>query len=237
MTRLTCLGLGAGLMYLFDPNLGPRRRALLRDQLVHWSREAEDAIEVVSRDLGNRASGIVAETTSLFSDGDAPDGTIEARVRSALGRVVSHPRAVRVAVQGGYVMLSGPVLADEVENLVETARSVRGVHGVENRLEVHQHPGGHPALQGGKPRPGVRPEWSQEHWSPTFKLLVGLTGGMLALKLMRRPALTGLAIGALGAGLAANELSKAATSGASGSGRNAPEGAGSPSMAEPWASP
>jgi len=36
------LGLGAWLMYLFDPDLGHRRRALLRDQLVHTVNELGD---------------------------------------------------------------------------------------------------------------------------------------------------------------------------------------------------
>lgn len=215
MRGLTYLGLGAGLMYLFDPNTGRRRRALLRDQGFHLMHEMRDAAGVVSRDLKNRACGLTAEARSMFNEDHAPDEKIAARVRSALGRVVSHPRAIRVEVRDGRVSLSGPVLASEVSRLMATTRCVRGVHGVENHLEVHSQGGDHPALQGGTARTGVRPALLQENWSPTTRLLVGLTGVLVGLKLMNRPGMTGLAIGALGAGLAASSLSGGSSSASS----------------------
>jgi hypothetical protein len=132
------------------------------------------------------------------------------------------------------VTVSGPVLATEVENVVRAAWSARGVRGVANHLEVHQRAGDHPALQGGSPRPGVRPELLQKNWSPTARLLVGLAGGMLALKAARRPGLTGLAIGALGIGVAAGVLANAPSRAGR---RRATERAGSLDMAMPWVSP
>jgi len=242
MRVLTGLGLGAGLMYFFDPNNGRRRRARLRDQGLHMMREIEEGVGVVSRDLKNRTRGLTAEARSMFAEDHAPDQTIEARVRSAMGRVVSHPRAIRVSAHDGRVSLSGPILASEVECLINTARCVRGVRGVENQLEVHPQAGGHPALQGGTSRHGVRPALLQENWSPTTRLLVGLTGVVLGLKMMRRPGLTGLAIGALGAGLAASGLANAsswADPGGSRRDREAPERSGTsmPEREMTWASP
>jgi osmotically-inducible protein OsmY len=73
---------------------------------------------------------------------------LEARVRSAIGRVVSNPGVVTVSASGATITLSGPVLQDEVQELVRTARRVRGVAQVENRLTVHEHPGDVPDLQG-----------------------------------------------------------------------------------------
>src|SRR4030095_3894924 len=67
---------------------------------------------------------------------------------SKIGRVVSHPAAIEVASQDGCVVLSGPVLASEVDPLLSAAQSVQGVCGVENRLEVHEQPGKISALQG-----------------------------------------------------------------------------------------
>jgi hypothetical protein len=234
MRGLTSLGLGAGLMYFFDPARGRARRARLRDQFIHWANEAECAVETVARDLSHRASGMVCETVSLFSSGEAPDKTIEARVRSALGRVCSHPRAVKVEVRNGGVILSGPVLASEMENIVARARSTRGARGVENRLEAHQHPGDHPALQGGRARPGERSELMQERWSPSAQLLVGLAGAALAMKAMKHPKLTALA--ALGTGLAAASAMASGPRSSSPSRPMTTTAEPSPEIAE-WASP
>jgi len=65
-TLLVGMGVGAGLMYIFDPDKGRRRRALLRDKLVAFTNEASDAIASKSRHLRNRAQGVIAETRSLL---------------------------------------------------------------------------------------------------------------------------------------------------------------------------
>jgi hypothetical protein len=114
---LTMLGLGAGLMYYLDPARGRSRRARAFDGLAHALRQIEDAIEVGGRDLGNRAGGLIAEAGSQRRRDEAPDEVIEARVRSKLGRVVSHPRAIEVTARGGRVTLRGPVLAAEADLL------------------------------------------------------------------------------------------------------------------------
>jgi hypothetical protein len=58
-------GLGALVMYFFDPVSGKRRRALARDQLVHARHEIGDYAEGTTKDLRNRAYGLVAEARSL----------------------------------------------------------------------------------------------------------------------------------------------------------------------------
>ena len=57
---LGALGIGALAMYFFDPVSGRRRRALLRDQLLHARREIGDYAEGTAKDLRNRAHGLVA---------------------------------------------------------------------------------------------------------------------------------------------------------------------------------
>ncbi len=69
-------------------------------------------------------------------------------MRSELGRVVSHPGPLVVAVEHGVVTLSGPLLAIEREQLIGAVRGVRGVKDVEDRLEVHESATGVPGLQG-----------------------------------------------------------------------------------------
>jgi hypothetical protein len=204
MTRaLTWFGLGAGLMYYFDPDRGRSRRARARDRARHMLKVIDHEIDVTARDLTNRTRGLAARARSLLADGRALDGVIVARVRSKLGHVVTHPHAVEVTACGGHVVLTGPVLAREHRRLLSAVASVPGVAGVEDRLQVYQRPGDHPALQGGAPPTRERPELRPELWSPTMRLLAGTAVVASVLRIAPRKELAGLALGLLGAGLAA----------------------------------
>jgi hypothetical protein len=79
------------------------------------------------------------------------------RQPSALGFLVRHPLAIGVDVQGRSRHAFGPVLSDEVEQLVRNVRAIRGVQGVVNQLDVHTHANGIPELQGAKPKPAGEP--------------------------------------------------------------------------------
>lgn len=59
---LGALGIGALAMYLFDPENGRRRRALMRDKAMHYNKEAREYADATYKDLRNRAQGVVAET-------------------------------------------------------------------------------------------------------------------------------------------------------------------------------
>jgi hypothetical protein len=69
MTLVAGAGLGAGLMYLLDPQAGRRRRALVRDKAVSLAREVEDAAGVVTQDMKNRAQGLAAGDFSVLAGG------------------------------------------------------------------------------------------------------------------------------------------------------------------------
>jgi len=193
------LGLGTGLMYLLDPDRGTRRRALLRDKGVWAVRKTGDCLEVTARDLRNRTEGIVADIQSRFSSEPVDDAVLVDRVRAKLGRIVSHPSAVQVTAQNGNVTLAGPILATEVPELLACVNRVQGVNEVVNNLEVHEEAGNHPALQGGRERPGNRFEFLQENWSPAARFVAGAAGASLA-------AYGGVRRDALGAGLGAAGL-------------------------------
>src|SRR5688572_3931140 len=150
------LGIGTIVMYLLDPDRGKRRRALLRDKFVWAQRKTGDCIEVTARDLSNRARGIATTIQSRFTSTEMDDGVLTDRVRSKLGRLVSHPGAIEVAVENGNATLSGPILAVEVDNLLSCVKWIPGVNEVVNNLEVHEEAGNHPALQGGRERSGDR---------------------------------------------------------------------------------
>ncbi len=177
------LGLGAGLMYLLDPQRGRRRRAMLRDQTVHALRKTTDAVDTTSQDLSNRWRGIRARSRSWVSGDDSvSDAVLEARVRSRIGRIVSHPGSIKVTAHDGHITLSGPILANEVDRLVMRVSAIRGVTGVGNALEAHKQAGHVPGLQGQPTRRGdERSEFMQSNWSPTARLAAGITGGAMAL--------------------------------------------------------
>jgi hypothetical protein len=178
-------------MYLLDPDRGRRRRALLRDKGTWAARKTGDCIKVTARDLRNRTQGI---THLHFSSEPVDDRKIAERVRSKLGRVVSHPSAIEVNAQDGAVTLSGPIVIDEIPELLACVNDVRGVKQVINNLEAHEQADNHPALQGGRERQGAQFEFFQENWSPAARVLAGAAGASLA-------AYGGARRGALGAGL------------------------------------
>jgi len=201
------MGLGAGLMYFFDPDLGRRRRALVADQLTHACRSLEDFLGEATHDLSNRARGLTAELDHRMRNEPPPsDEVLAERVRATLGRYVSHPRAIEVEAMDGHVVLRGPILANELEGLLPAVASVWGVVDVKDELEAHHGSEHHPSLQGGRRRTGARPELWQAKWSPAMKLLVGAAGGALGLRLAGRGPTTGLALGAMGLVLASRSL-------------------------------
>ncbi|HXT20093.1 MAG TPA: hypothetical protein VN923_05040, partial [Thermoanaerobaculia bacterium] len=88
--------LGAGLMYLFDPASGYRRRGTLRRLLAGTSGARDERGEGPSE-----ASGILDRSRSLAAAVRArlhlhrDNGrTLEAKVRARLGRVATNPGAI-----------------------------------------------------------------------------------------------------------------------------------------------
>jgi len=180
---------GAGLMYLLDPDGGRRRRARVRDRLVSAAHRTSHAVDSTSRDVGNRARGVVAELRGRLASGPVDDEMLRERVRARIGTVVGHASAIDVGVADGAVTLRGPVLADEVDRLVRRVRGVRGVREAINQLDVHDEPEGIAGLEG-RPRPARRGEVRelllQSRWSPGAPLVAALVGAAMALLGARR---------------------------------------------------
>jgi uncharacterized membrane protein len=198
---ITGMLVGAGTMYLLDPDRGARRRSLLRDQGIHLGHKLGDGLGATARDTRNRTRGAAAELRSRFRREAPGDEVLHDRVRSAIGRMVSHPSAITVTAFDGRVTLSGQVLADEVDSLVRGVGQVRGVREVQNELEVHQTPEGVPSLQGpGRPRE-QHPELLQENWAPATRLAMGTIGGLLAYQGNRTRGVRGKVMSVLGLGL------------------------------------
>jgi len=205
-TLFGVFGAGAVTMYFADPDRGKRRRASVRDAFVHSGHDIEKFARRFRRDVEHRVEGAVAETRELFEDDDqVPDSVLEQRVRTAIGRAVSHPHAIEVNCTGGSVFLGGWVLADEVAELSAAVRSVRGVRDLSTFLNATDHPEHISALQGGVRRRRL-PEFLRESWSPTARVVAGCAGVGLVLygAIHRRP--IGKAAGVNGAILLARSV-------------------------------
>ena len=74
--RLSLLGgagLGAGLMYLLDPDGGGRRRALVRDKAIHGVKVGERSLRGTSIHLGNKAKGLMAKANRRLHGKHRPE--------------------------------------------------------------------------------------------------------------------------------------------------------------------
>lgn len=191
------IGIGAGMaaMYLLDPNRGGRRRALIADQVTSATSFLPDNLSGRARDISNRARGTWAEVTKMFTSDNPTDQVLEARVRSKMGRVISHPHSVHVAANNGQVTLHGDVPHSEVPALLACVEKVRGVQSVDNRLQHSEPQGGE--MQKRRQFAGQTLEQSHEGWSPA-RLGAGAIG---------------LGLSALGAALVARSFTSGESSG------------------------
>lgn len=195
-------GLGAGAMYLLDPQRGRRRRAMLRDGISARADDSQRFFRKSGRDMGNRARGVAAKTRNrIFPAGEVDDEVLVERVRSKMGRYVSNPGAIEVLAEDGRITLRGPVLAWEAGSLVRAVGSVRGVAEVDDRLDRHSDPASISALQGGSGRMGETPEYLQRRWSPSARVAAGSLAATLLLLGLRRRGRLGVAAATLGSGL------------------------------------
>ena len=164
------MAIGMTLMYLADPERGPRRRALIRDQALHALESSREFLAQAGSDLRHRAQGLAATARQrLHHEEMTDDEVLVERVRSRLGHHTTHAHAIEVTADGGSILLEGAILAEELEGVLKAVLDVPGVEGVDNRLQQHAE-ADIPELQGGA-------ELEEEHqrvWTPGIQLLAGL---------------------------------------------------------------
>jgi hypothetical protein len=165
-------GLGAAVAFMFDPAGGGRRRALVRDKAVRATRLTREGFDATARDIAHRAQGIAAASRGRLSADQPSDGVLIERVRAKLGRACSHPRAIDVEARDGEITLRGPILAEEVSDLLAVTAAVRGVRSVVNELEPHENSAGIPSLQGEGRVAGSTLDLLQSNWAPATRAMV-----------------------------------------------------------------
>lgn len=143
------IGMGAALMYWFDPARGRARRRNLLDRAGGACRRSGKLVKGIGKHLANRVSGIAAESSAALHHEVIPDEQLVGRVREKLGRLSSHPHAIEVSALQGRVILRGPVLAGEARHLLHALEKLPGVVKLENQLELFESSAGVPELQNG----------------------------------------------------------------------------------------
>jgi hypothetical protein len=186
---LTGAALGAGIMFLFDPGRGRRRRARLGEAATHVSHRTQTIARLTARDVRHRLTGAAARALDRLVVEPAPDDDVLVeRVRARLGRLVSHPGAIEVVASAGTVTLKGPVFDAEVDQLLRGVAAVAGVTAVEHKLKPHGDAVHVSALQGRGPHTAQGPAANWLRWTPTSRLAAGVAGvALLALSMPKRP--------------------------------------------------
>src|SRR5262245_62112365 len=175
-TAMRAFAAGAAVMYFADPDRGRRRRAITRDKSLAALHDVRNELDKARRDARNRAYGFLALARTLWRH-EVDNSVLVERVRSRIGRAVSHPHAITVIPEaGGRIILDGPVLEHELDYLLRAVRSVAGVREVVSRLEPHREASGISSLQGGVRRRPLA-EFAQENWTPTLRVAAGALAG------------------------------------------------------------
>lgn len=86
---LTGMGLGAGLMYLLDPNQGERRRTAVRERATKLTQGAQDAVNLVREDMQDRWQKVSSGDISALTGSDPANllGNWSPTARTLLGAV------------------------------------------------------------------------------------------------------------------------------------------------------
>jgi CBS domain len=136
--------------------------------LRNWPDRSSLALGSLCMGLGAGLMYVLEESRGGRSNAStsSADSGLLSTIRSNVRQCVSTPGAIDVHASNGHVTLSGPVLANEVRTLLDSVTALEGVRSLESRLDVHDYPDTHPALQGRRSPPRA-----------TLSLLAGLAAG------------------------------------------------------------
>ena len=140
MKRLGAIwtGVGAGLMFFFDPQQGNRRRKMFVDRAGGFFRRGARKTARAGRGVAAEAYGVTQKVAHVREEEkDLDDVTLTRKVETEIFRDADAPKGqVDVNVVDGVVYLRGEVQEDMIKDLEDAARKVSGVRGVENLLHT-----------------------------------------------------------------------------------------------------
>jgi hypothetical protein len=192
------LAIGALGMFFFDPNRGRARRAEFQDRTRSRMRRLRRDFTIMGRDFYNRARGTAYEVTHYTSRNNVSNEVLSERVRSSLGRCVTHPGSIMVEATDGHLILRGDILGAEVESAVRCAKKFAGSKKVQNELVVHGRHDGFPGLQG-----AGHVADTPDRWTPAMSLVMCVLGAGMTVRGLRRGDTWGGVLAAVGTGMIA----------------------------------
>jgi uncharacterized membrane protein len=189
----------AGAFYFLDRERGSKRRAAFAAGAKRIGGEVAEGASGAARDSWHRVAGISRQLWNNAGRGQPDDEVLVARIRSRMGRIVSHPHKIHVASDDGVVTLWGRARADEIRKLTHNIQIMPGVRDVMNHLEPHDE-------SEPPPEPSLYKQARREtllNWSPTKRMIAGTAGTAAFFYGLRRKDSVGASLALVGAGLAA----------------------------------
>jgi uncharacterized membrane protein len=198
--KWTLAGLGAGVAagYLAHSQFGQRKLAVLASGTRHVLDKATLSAKKSLLDGQHRLSGLAAALWTNLKHEESLDTVLEERIRSRMGRVVSHPRKVHVVCDHGVAILWGLALEAEIPRLIEATETVPGVVEVVDHLDIAR-PEELPAERA-NPLKHARDEIRLKS-SPSRRLVMGVSGAALALRGWQRKDKLGKVTAVVGTGM------------------------------------
>jgi hypothetical protein len=99
------VGVGAATTYFFDPDVGRRRRALVRDRAAHLARVVRVETSREVRHTGDRLRGLVASTRRLGRSAGAGLPVVERRVHPTASAPADPTARLAIGLVGAAAVL------------------------------------------------------------------------------------------------------------------------------------
>ncbi|HYX52265.1 MAG TPA: SRPBCC family protein [Candidatus Limnocylindrales bacterium] len=196
---------GAAAFYFLDREKGHQRRATAALATNRLAQAIADGAALGVRDAQQRLTGMAKHAWFSFRREHLDDRVLVERIRSRMGRILSHPHKIHVASDRGTVTLWGQAPREQARELIEAVNSMQGVREIFDHLEDWEPEAGHAAA----PRAFHDARLSTLlNWNPTQRLFAGLAGGALSVYGFRRNDALGNALSGLGTGIVVQSLLK-----------------------------
>ena len=185
--------------YFLDCQHGSERRARFARNAERLASAAVDGVSLGFKDTGHRLLGRARQAWLLTHRDQVDDRVLAERIRSRMGRILTHPHKIQVVCDKGVVTLWGEAPQDEVCDLTQAVAGIAGVKEVLDHIEIHESavepvPEEDALL---KARHAVR-----LNWSPWQRLLASVAGAAIAVYGWRRKDKLGSALSVVGTGMA-----------------------------------